>query len=138
LISEHLVVLLVPPVGPVRVRPSLRRRADPVPVGLVPRDGRPGHGRRSRVTGVYYDDSYNRVLLPAGTTMCTGVKPGAEVTYFEALDRNPHALDAGQGLPGLPASILGMTGNPTTLIDPGQLPVDPATCQPVYPHSYLR
>ncbi len=31
-----------------------------------------------------------------------------------------------------------MTGNPTTLLDPAQLPVDPATCQPVYPHSYLR
>ena len=28
-----------------------------------------------------------------------------------------------------------MTGNPTTLIDPTQLPVDPATCKPVYPHS---
>src|SRR5206468_11144139 len=77
-------------------------------------------GGDPRVTGVYYDDSYNRVLLPAGTTTCAGVKPGAEVTYFEAADRNPHSLDAGQGLPNLPAGILGMTGNPTTLIDPAQ------------------
>jgi hypothetical protein len=31
-----------------------------------------------------------------------------------------------------------MTGNPTTLIDPAQLPVDPATCTPVYPHQYIK
>jgi len=95
-------------------------------------------GGDPRVTGIYYDDSYNRGLLPAGTTTCAGVKPGVEVTYFEALDRNPRALDAGQGLPNLPAGILGMTGNPATLIDPALLPVDPTTCQPVYPHSYLK
>jgi Type I phosphodiesterase / nucleotide pyrophosphatase len=89
-------------------------------------------------TGVYYDDSYNRALLPAGTTNCVGAKPGAEVTYFEQADLNQHALDAGQGLSGLPGSILQMTGNPTTLLDPSQLPVDPATCTPVYPHQYLK
>jgi hypothetical protein len=89
-------------------------------------------------TGVYYDDSYNRALLPAGTTSCHGVAPGAEVTYFEAADRNPKALDAGQGLAGLPGSILQMTGNATSLLDPAQLPVDPATCKPVYPHQYLK
>ena len=31
-----------------------------------------------------------------------------------------------------------MTGNPRTLIDPAGLPVDPATCRPVYPHQYLK
>src|ERR1700746_2262075 len=45
-------------------------------------------------TGIYYDDSWNRALLPAGTTSCSGVKPGVEVTYFEQLDLNQHALDA--------------------------------------------
>jgi hypothetical protein len=90
------------------------------------------------VTGVYYDDTYNHALLPAGTTSCAGVTPGVEVTYFEAADRNPLALDAGQGLPGLPDGILGMTANPTTLINPAELPVDPRTCRPVYPHSYLK
>src|SRR5450759_5109013 len=89
-------------------------------------------------TGVYYDDTYNRALLPAGTTSCKGVAPGTEVTYFEALDKNPLSLDAGQGLTGLPGSILGLTGNPDTLIDPAQLPVDPTTCKPVYPHSHLK
>lgn len=95
-------------------------------------------GGNPRSTGVYYDDSWNHALLAAGTTSCAGVAPGAEVTYFEQLDRNPLALDAGQGLSGLPASIGQMTANPDTVIDPTQLPVDPANCQPVYPHSYLK
>jgi predicted AlkP superfamily pyrophosphatase or phosphodiesterase len=89
-------------------------------------------------TGIYYDDTWNAALLPAGTTHCAGVNPGVEVTYFEQLDKNLHALDAGQGLAGLPGSILQMTGDPTTLIDPSQLPVDPKTCKPVYPNQYLK
>jgi hypothetical protein len=109
----------------------------------VPSDSFPGlvaqvTGGNPSSTGVYYDDSWNHALLKAGTTSCAGVKPGVEVTYFEQLDKNPLALDAGQGLSGLPDSILQMTGNPTTLIDPSQLPVDPATCKPVYPNQYLR
>jgi hypothetical protein len=86
-------------------------------------------------TGVYYDDSWNRALLPAGTTSCTGPALGAEVTQA---DKDLARLDAGQGLPNLPSDILQMTGNPTTLIDPAQLPVDPATCTPVYPHQYIK
>jgi hypothetical protein len=60
------------------------------------------------------------------------------VTYFEQLDKDPTALDAGQGLPGLPGSILQMTGNATSLVDPTQLPVDAATCEPIYPHQYIK
>ena len=109
----------------------------------VPSDSFPGMvaqatGGNPSSTGVYYDDSYNRALLPPGTTNCTGATPGTEVTYFEALDRDPLALDAGQKLAGLPRSILSMTGTPQDLIDPTQLPVDPVTCKPVYPHQYLR
>lgn len=109
----------------------------------VPSDSFPGMvaqvtGGNPSTTGVYYDDSYNHALLPAGTTSRTGVTPGVEVTYFEQLDKNPQALDAGQGLPGLPGNILAMTGSPQPLIDPAQLPVDPASCKPVYPHSYLH
>src|SRR5215831_20117870 len=109
----------------------------------VPSDSFPGlvaqvTGGNPSSTGIYYDDTFNHALLPAGTTHCAGVAPGVEVTYFEQLDRDQHALDAGQGLAGLPGSILQMTGNPTTLIDPTQLPVDPAACTPVYPHQYLK
>jgi hypothetical protein len=95
-------------------------------------------GGNPKTTGVYYDDSFNHALLPAGTKTCAGARPGAEVTYFEQLDRDPGALDAGQGLTGLPGSILRLTGSPEQLIDPAQLPVDPATCQPVHPHQYLK
>ncbi|MQY34504.1 hypothetical protein SRB17_24730 [Streptomyces sp. RB17] len=89
-------------------------------------------------TGVYYDDTYSTALLPAGTTDCAGAKPGTEIDLTEDLDKNKDSLDAGQGLSGLPGSILQMTGDPASLIDPSKLPVDPKTCRPLYPHSYLR
>ncbi|MFC1435453.1 alkaline phosphatase family protein [Streptacidiphilus sp. N1-3] len=89
-------------------------------------------------TGIYYDDTYNAALLPAGTTHCKGVKPGVEVDLTEDLDLDKTSIDAGQGLKNLPGSILSMTGNPTALINPATLPVDPKTCKPVYPHSYLQ
>jgi hypothetical protein len=109
----------------------------------VPTDSFPGMvgqltGGTPRTTGIYYDDSWNAALLPAGTTSCAGVAPGVEVSYFEQADLNIHSLDAGQGLTGLPGSILQMTGNPQTVIDPTQLPVDPKTCKPVYPHQYIK
>ncbi len=109
----------------------------------VPSDSFPGMvaqvtGGNPGTTGVYYDDTYNHALLPAGTTNCVGVKPGAEVAFTEAADKNQSSIDAGQGLSGLPGSILSLTGTPGTLLDPAQLPVDPATCKPVYPHQYLK
>jgi hypothetical protein len=109
----------------------------------VPSDSFPGllaqvTGGNPSSTGVYYDDSYDHQLLPAGRKNCAGVAPGAEVNYSEALDKNPDRLDAGQGLPGLPDSILQMTGTPKQVIDKGALPVDPATCKPVYPNDYLK
>ncbi len=89
-------------------------------------------------TGIYYDDTYNHALLPAGTTSCAGVTPGAEVAMTEAADLNLNSIDAGQGLVGLPGSILQMTGQPQTVINPANLPVDPTTCTPVYPNQYLE
>ncbi|WP_223281475.1 alkaline phosphatase family protein [Streptomyces antnestii] len=89
-------------------------------------------------TGVYYDDTYNHALLPAGTTDCKSAKPGVEVDLTEDLDKNKASIDAGQGLKNLPGSILQMTGSPRSLLDPSKLPVDPTTCKPVYPHSYLQ
>ncbi|MFB9930519.1 alkaline phosphatase family protein [Amycolatopsis halotolerans] len=109
----------------------------------VPSDSFPGMvgqvtGGNPASTGIYYDATYNRALLPAGTTSCAGVKPGSTVDYTEDLDRNQGAIDAGQGLPNLPDGVLAMTGNPRSLINPAALPVDPKTCKPVYPHQYLR
>jgi hypothetical protein len=109
----------------------------------VPSDSFPGlvgqlTGGNPATTGIYYDATYNHALLPAGTTDCAGAKPGAVVDLTEDLDKNPAALDAGQGLAGLPNSILGMTGTPQTLIQPSGLPVDPKTCKPVQPNQYLK
>ncbi|HEV2413489.1 MAG TPA: alkaline phosphatase family protein [Candidatus Dormibacteraeota bacterium] len=95
-------------------------------------------GGNPKSTGVYYDDTWNHALLPTGTTSCAGVAPGVEATYFEQLDKNPLSIDAGQGLAGLPDSILNLTSDPNQLIDPTQLPVDPTTCKPVYPNQYLK
>lgn len=100
-------------------------------------------GGNPRSTGIYYDDTWNHALFPAGTVNCSGPAPGAEVTYFEALDFNLGALDAGQGIVPAPGSdpwagILNMTGNPLDVINPAQLPVDPGTCQPIYPSQYLK
>jgi Type I phosphodiesterase / nucleotide pyrophosphatase len=95
-------------------------------------------GGDPRVTGVYYDDTWNHDVFPAGTTNCSGPVPGGEVAYTEGADINQNALDAGQGLPGLPGSILRMTGDPLQVINPKNLPVDPATCKPILPSQYLK
>lgn len=110
--------------------------------------------------GVYYDDTYNHSLLPPGTTNCFTAARGTEIPWTEAIDRsqNPITLDAGQGIkdPALTSiptntkaqtladskaitkAILKLTPNATALIDPAALPVNPATCTPEYPHSYIR
>ncbi|MGH3765213.1 MAG: alkaline phosphatase family protein [Pseudonocardiaceae bacterium] len=110
----------------------------------VPSDSFPGMiaqvtGGNPETTGVYYDSSFNHALLPAGTTSCpAGATTGADVEYAENLDLNQNSTDAGQGLAGLPGSILQLTSHPETLINPAKLPVDPKTCKPVYPHQYLK
>jgi hypothetical protein len=113
----------------------------------VPSDSDPGMtaqmtGGNPRSTGVYYDVAYNHALLEAGTTSCHGQPTGADVVYDSPDDVDVTRLDAGQGLSGLPDSILSMTGNPieppTLLLNPATFPVDPATCKPIYPHSYLK
>ena len=101
-------------------------------------------GANPKTAGIYYDDSWNRELLPAGTTQCAGVTPGVEVTYFEQLDLNLNSIDAGFGVGDLSnfaaiqQNIYKMPKQARDAIDPTQLPVDPVSCQGVYPHSYIR
>jgi hypothetical protein len=90
------------------------------------------------VTGFYYDDTYNYDVFPPGTTKCAGPPPGGQVTYDNSIDVNPNSLDAGQGLKGLPGSILQMTSNLRSVINPAALPVSAATCKPIYPNQYLE
>lgn len=115
----------------------------PFPSDSFPGMVGPATGGNPATTGIYYDDTWNHALFPAGTTKCNGRAPGAEVTYFEALDKNLGALDAGQGIVPAPgsdpwANILQLTSNPNNLINPAQLPVDPKTCLPIYPNQYLK
>ena len=109
-------------------------------------------GANPKSAGVYYDDSWNRSLLIAGTTTCKGATSGVEVTYFEALDQNQGkalSIDAGQGIfdptnaatytrANIRQNIYQMSKQARDNIDATQLPVDPYSCTPVYPHSYLR
>ena len=108
-----------------------------------PSDSTPGMtaqvtGGDPRTTGLYYDDTWDHGVFPAGTTNCSGRVPGGEVPYEEAIDINSNALDAGQGLSGLPGSIMNLTGNAKSLINPKNLVVDPKTCKPIYPNQYLK
>ena len=76
-------------------------------------------GGTPEVTGVFYDDSYDRRLSPPGST-CT--RRGTAVVYNERIDTSLLAAHAGM-----------------IRIDPGKLPLDPEhRCSPVYPHQYLR
>ena len=73
-------------------------------------------------------------------TTCHG-PTGADVIYDSPDDIDATRLDAGQGIPGLqsdPSKILQMTGNPQTVLNPATFPVDPKSCQPIWPHSYLK
>jgi hypothetical protein len=109
----------------------------------VPSDSFPGllaqvTGGTPKTTGVYYDDSYAHDLLEAGTANCAGAKPGAAVSFTEELDKDTTKIDGGQGLPNLPDGVLQMTENPTQVIDPAKLPVNPKTCTPLTPGDYLK
>jgi hypothetical protein len=109
----------------------------------VPSDSDPGMtaqmtGGDPRTTGVYYDVEYNHALLEAGTTSCHGQATGADVIYDSPDDVDDTRLDAGQGLSGLPGTILEMTQTPQDLLNPATFPVDPQTCRPISPSSYLK
>ncbi|MTE12977.1 sulfatase-like hydrolase/transferase [Nocardia sp. CT2-14] len=110
---------------------------------LTPADSFPGTvamitGGSPKTTGVYYDDTWARDLLPAGTKDCATAKKGAQVPLTEEIDKNTDELDGGQGLSGLPDGVMAMTDDPSSVLDPAKLPVDPATCKPISPSDYLK
>jgi hypothetical protein len=108
----------------------------------LPSDSSPGivaltTGGSPKLTGVYYDDSYDRTMftppaqLPTGTVQDCTAPPGAEMQYFENLDTNA------------PSTANGGIGSRTIMneaIDPAQLPralID-GKCVPVPSNDYLR
>ncbi|HEX3498867.1 MAG TPA: alkaline phosphatase family protein [Stellaceae bacterium] len=87
----------------------------------VPSDSFPGMialvtGALPKRTGVFYDDSWDRALSPAGSD-CS--KKGAAAPFNADIDVDGDKID--------------------TTIDEAKLPRDPARgCKPVWPHQYLR
>ncbi|WP_337271283.1 alkaline phosphatase family protein [Oryzifoliimicrobium ureilyticus] len=104
----------------------------PNAVTTNPSDSFPGlvaqvTGGTPAVTGVYYDDSFDRSYFSAGSK-CQG-KPGIEVSFAESIDIDDTRLDAG-----------GTPGKPMTQIDPAKLPrmLVSGECKPVFPHDFVR
>ncbi len=87
----------------------------------------PTTGGTSKSTGVYYDDSYDRLLF-APSSNCSG-PPGTETVYAENIDKS--LADATGG---------GTLGDPLSQIDPTQLPLTltGGRCVPVYPHQFIK
>ena len=90
----------------------------------VPSDSFPGllaivTGGTPKVTGVYYDDSYDRTLYAPGSNCA--IPPGTQVVYDETIDFDSSAVFSGG-------------------INPANLPLKrdaTHTCTPVYPHEFL-
>ena len=75
-------------------------------------------GGSPNVTGVIFENSYDRSLSPPGSD-CS--KIGTAIIYDSSIDKNRDVVDAGGG------------------IDPRKLPLDPAKkCSPVFPHAFIR
>jgi hypothetical protein len=100
----------------------------------APSDSFPG--MIAQVTGatpfsadIFYDDSFDRTVYPAGSNCQSATGVGAETNLSEALDKDSSQLNAG-----------GKLGQPRTQIDVTKLPLRPdATgCMPVYPHQFLK
>jgi hypothetical protein len=111
-----------------------------------PSDSAPGlaalvTGGTPRLTGVYYDVAYDRVLAPPANDTgngvfsgnCTPNTPNGTTTeYEEGVDIDQTMLNG--GAPG--ASL---TDGGVASIDPTRLPRDPFNgCAPVYPWNFIR
>lgn len=101
-------------------------------------------GASPKTGGLFYDDSYSRVLYPSKNYWlsqskadpgCTG-KPGAEVTNFEELDKSYNFTT------GLVTNLSGggTLGEVLTQLDPDNMQrhLVNGTCKPMYPHEYVR
>ena len=105
-----------------------------------PSDSAPGTmglatGADPKLTGVYYDDSYDRTMFtPAAQTStdtqdCTGT-PGTETMYAENVDVNAPTSSNPNGT----RTIMNAS------LDPTQFPYSfqNGVCSPVYPNNFLR
>jgi hypothetical protein len=81
-------------------------------------------GASPATTGICYEDSYSRTLLPS-LAQGGGTTPGTEVPFAAVPDINPTLLSGG--------------GNfDASSLDPTKLPRDPNTEQPILPSQFLQ
>jgi len=106
----------------------------------LPSDSFPGllslvTGGTPNSTGVFYDASFNRTLLPPTGASNYGINgagnAGTLVFYDESIDKGFNGGAFGNG-----ATPLLNTG--ASSIDSTMLPLDPTTKAPIYPHSYNK
>ena len=91
----------------------------PNAVTTAPSDSFPGlvaqvTGGSPAVTGVFYDDSYDRTYFAPGSN-CQGV-PGTEVSFAENVDKDTDRLDGG-GTPGKAMTQIDLAKLPVTLVN---------------------
>lgn len=105
-------------------------------IGSQPSDSFPGTaalltGASPRSTGVFYDDTYSRILTAPGGTAAT--PRGTEVQFAENIDKNKNLLSGGG-----PTSGPGAYG--AGAISTAALPLDcnSGACVAVSPNQYLR
>jgi hypothetical protein len=98
----------------------------------APSDSFPGMiaqvtGATPKTAGLFYDDSYDRTMFPAGSN-CAG-SPGVEIQNFESIDKNLNDVTGG-----------GTLGQPLTQIDPAnlQMALVNGVCTAMLPHTYLH
>src|SRR5262245_34890651 len=87
-------------------------------------------GGSTRSTGIWYDFSFDRNLLPPG-----GGAPGTVMVYDESIDLNQDRLDGGVTPP---RAVGNYAFAPGEGINTSALPLDPVTLAPVMPWQLLR
>ena len=107
----------------------------------VPSDSFPGlmaltTGGTTRSTGMWYDASFNRSLLPPSGIPGYGIggagQPGTLTFFDESIDTGFESEDT------YPATVHPLTFMGAPDINPAALPLDPTTLKPIFPHSYLK
>src|SRR2546428_11465206 len=112
-----------PPSGSALAELSAHGRTFTNASATTPSDSFPGMlamvtGGRPRSTGVFYDDSYDRSVLPA-TGVCGVTLPGARVQWKQNLDKTPFSAFL-------------------TTVDESKLPLNPNGCTRVHPNQFPK
>ena len=122
-----------------QAEPSTRNAQTPIPSDSTPGMTAQLTGGNPRTTGVYYDDRVQpRRCFRRARPRARAPRPVRRSIYDSPDDINANALDAGEGLSGLPGKHPANDQQSPELLNPATFPVDPTTCKPIYPNQYLE